>query len=374
MTPSKAPSRRGSRTARCDAGTSTARPPHRSRARATRILRALSPSRAADRVGDPAEEEEALLLATLSAYPDRVGKRRRAHGDTIVFAGGGSGQLAPTSVVKEAELLAALEVADNRRGLPLIRAASAVTAEQLLELFPERIEDHEDVVFEREGERAMRVRSLTYDGLVLDESRSLADGPEAARVLAAAALEIGLAKVCDIDALDRLRRRAAFAAAHDESVPALDDASLERALAELCEGAATFQDLRAARLPELLLSSMSSDARRALNRLAPDRVTIPGRPKGVEVHYELDQPPWIASRLQDFFGMSAGPTVAGGAVPLVLHLDAPNGRAVQVTTDLDGFWDKHYPTIAKELRRRYSRHYWPDDPRAASPRPPGRRR
>jgi ATP-dependent helicase HrpB len=337
------------------------------------ILRALRPSREADRIGDPMEEEEALLTATLSAYPDRVGKRRKKHGDAIVFAGGGSGKLAPTSVVKEAELVAALEVADSRRGPPMIRVASAVTAEQLLELFPERIEDHDEVVFERDRERAIRVRSLTYDGLVLDESRSLAEGPEAARVLAAAALEIGLAKVCDIDALDRLRRRAAFAAEHDEKVPPFDDASLEDALAELCAGAATFDDLRAARLPELLLASMAPEARRALDRLAPDRVTIPGRPKGIPVNYEPDRPPWIASRMQDFFGMSTGPMVADGAVPLVLHLNAPNGRAVQVTTDLDGFWDKHYPTISKELRRRYSKHYWPDDPRSASPRRPGRR-
>jgi ATP-dependent helicase HrpB len=325
-------------------------------------------------VGDPGEEEEALLCATLAAYPDRVGKRRKKHGDAIVFAGGGSGRLAPTSVVKEAELLVALEVADSRRGPPMIRAASAVTAEQLLELFPERIEDHDDVVFEREGERAVHVRRLTYDGLVLDESRSLAEGPEAARVLADAALELGLARVCDIDVLDRLRRRVAFASDRDERVPRFDDESLKDALTEVCAGSATFDDLRAARLPELLLASMAPDARRALDRLAPDRVTIPGRPKGVPVNYEPDQPPWIASRMQDFFGMSAGPTVAGGAVPLVLHLNAPNGRAVQVTTDLDGFWEKHYPTISKELRRRYPKHHWPDDPRTASPRRPGRRR
>jgi len=92
------------------------------------IARALRASRDADRVGDPAEEEEALLLSTLAAFPDRVGKRRQKTGDAIVFAGGGSGRLAPTSVVKEAELVVALEVADNKKGPPLIRAASAATA------------------------------------------------------------------------------------------------------------------------------------------------------------------------------------------------------------------------------------------------------
>jgi len=193
-------------------------------------------------------------------------------------------------------------------------------------------------------------------------------------VLELAALERGLGRICDVDALDRLRRRAAFAAKHDESVPSFDDEVLKRAIAELCEGSSTFADLRAAQLPELLLSSLPRDARRALDRLAPETVVIPGRPKGVLVSYEADRPPWIASRLQDFFGMVEGPAVADGAVPLVLHLNAPNGRAVQVTTDLAGFWERHYPTIAKELRRRYSRHYWPEDPTTAAPRKPGGRR
>jgi ATP-dependent helicase HrpB len=336
------------------------------------ILRALRPSRDADRVGDPREEEEALLLATLSAFPDRVGKRRTKNGDAVVFAGGGSGRLAPTSVVKEAELLVALEVSDSRRGPPLIRVASAVAAEQLLELFPDRVAETESIVFEPETERVVRVRALSYDGLVLDESRALAEGPRAAEVLARAAVAQGLGKICDLDALERVRRRAAFAASHDASIPTFDDETLTRTIAELCEGAATFDDLRASRLPALLLASLPTPARKSLDALAPDTVAIPGRPGGVPVGYEPDRPPFIASRLQDFFGLTLGPTIARGAVPLVLHLNAPNGRAVQVTTDLAGFWERHYPTIAKELRRRYPRHHWPDDPKAASPRKPGR--
>ncbi|KYF58537.1 hypothetical protein BE08_13315, partial [Sorangium cellulosum] len=82
-------------------------------------------------------------------------------------------------------------------------------------------------------------------------------------------------------------------------------------------------------------------------------------------------PPSLASRLQDFFGMAEGPRVAGGRVPVVLHLCAPNQRPVQVTTDLSGFWARHYPAIARELRRRYPKHAWPDDPARAAP--PARR-
>ena len=109
--------------------------------------------------------------------------------------------------------------------------------------------------------------------------------------------------------------------------------------------------------------------RAALGRLAPERVTLPGG-RGVPVHYEAGKPPWIESRLQDFFCMARGPAVADGAVPLTLHLLAPNQRAVQVTTDLAGFWDRHYPALRRELGRRYPRHAWPEDPRTAPAPPP----
>jgi len=93
----------------------------------------------------------------------------------------------------------------------------------------------------------------------------------------------------------------------------------------------------------------------------------------VRVRYAKGQPPWIESRLQDFFGMKEGPRVAGGRVPLTLHLLAPNQRAVQVTSDLAGFWERHYPSVRKELSRRYPRHAWPEDGRRApEKKPPSR--
>ena len=86
------------------------------------------------------------------------------------------------------------------------------------------------------------------------------------------------------------------------------------------------------------------------------------RSKRVPIHYVLDQPPWLASRMQDFFGLARAPAVCDGRVPLVLHLLAPNQRPEQVTTDLPGFWVRHYPALRKQLMRRYPRHQWPEDP------------
>jgi ATP-dependent helicase HrpB len=111
----------------------------------------------------------------------------------------------------------------------------------------------------------------------------------------------------------------------------------------------------------------------ALDRLAPAQLRLPGG-RRVAVAYPPDGDPAVSSRLQDFFGLAESPRVLDGRVPLVLHLLAPNGRDVQVTTDLAGFWQRHYPALARELRRRYPRHAWPDDPLSATPPAPGRPR
>ena len=106
-----------------------------------------------------------------------------------------------------------------------------------------------------------------------------------------------------------------------------------------------------------------------LRNETPERVRLGGG-REVGIHYEAGKPPWIESRLQDFFGASTGPTLCRGRVPVTLHLLAPNGRAVQVTRDLAGFWRQHYPAIRRELGRRYPRHPWPEDGATATPPPP----
>ena len=104
-------------------------------------------------------------------------------------------------------------------------------------------------------------------------------------------------------------------------------------------------------------------ARRLLDEIAPERIRL-ARGRHARVHYEAGQPPSVASRLQDFFGMSQTPAVGRGAVPLVLRLLAPNRRTVQTTSDLAGFWQRLYPQVRKELARRYPKHAWPQDPLA----------
>jgi ATP-dependent helicase HrpB len=265
------------------------------------------------------------------------------------------------------------------RGRPagaVVRLASAVTPEMLLELFPASLRFAEEAAWNPAAERVDGVERLLYEDLVLEEGRAARLDPErAAALLAEQARGRGARAFCEAGALDRILHRVAFAASHAGGALApLGEEDLSAVLRQACQGRRSFADLREAGLEELLLARLPPSGRPALERLAPERVALPsGRTVRVEYAGE-GKPPWIESRLQDFFGMKEGPAVAAGRVPLVLHLLAPSRRPVQVTTDLSGFWDRHYPAIRRELSRRYPRHAWPEDPRTARPPAPRGRR
>jgi ATP-dependent helicase HrpB len=330
--------------------------------------------------GTAAEADSALRIALLAGYPDRVARRVRAGSRGLALAGGGSAELAETSVVRNAEWLVALD-AEERQGPPagprspgapaprggvVVRLASAIEPEWLLDLFPADIVEERGVTWDARAERVQLREAMIWDGLVLHASEG-ADAPEAesTRVLAEAALAAGPAAFAPREALDRWLARARFAASVDGSA-APDDAVVRATIERICQGRRSFAELREAGLLDVLRHGAGIRAAE-VDRLAPERVTLAGG-RGVEVTYEPGKPPAIASRLQDFFGMKDGPKVGGGKVPLVLELLAPNGRAVQVTTDLAGFWERHYPAIRKELMRKYPRHSWPDDPTVFTPR------
>jgi ATP-dependent helicase HrpB len=325
-------------------------------------------------------EEEALLYATLAAYPDRVARRRAPGSDEVLLCGGGSARLAPESVVREAAVLVAVDAEERRgeRGRPggaLVRIASLATQEMLLELFPSSLRFEEQLLWNAEAERVDAVDRLLYQDLVLEESRaSRLDPGRAAALLREQALARGPAAFAAEGALERLLSRSAFAARFaGEALPALTLEDARGALSELCAGRRSFAELREAGLVAAVLARLPPAARPLLERLAPERIALPGG-RSVEVHYPAGgEAPWIESRLQDFFGLAQGPSLAGGRVPVVLHLLAPSRRPVQVTTDLAGFWERHYPAVRRELMRRYPRHAWPEDPRSARP-PPAQRR
>ena len=323
--------------------------------------------RSAHDLSEDAVDRE-LQIAILTAFPDRVGKRRAPRSAEIVFAGGGSGTLAPSSAVIDAELLVAVDVAETgARGQATrvqIRRASAIDPSWLLDHYLDRIVERAEVVWNASKQRVERLTQMTYDGLPIDEHRDVEGarraGRPAAELLAKEALAAGIDKLVDPEELATWRARVAFAAKLNPAITAPTDEGLASVLANACEGAISFAELRATNLLSLLDAGLGPQ-RALVDRLAPTHMDLPRR-RRAPIHYVLDQPPWIASRMQDFFGLARAPAIGGGAVPLVIHLLAPNQRPVQVTSDLPGFWVKHYPALRKQLMRRYPRHQWPEDP------------
>jgi ATP-dependent helicase HrpB len=344
-----------------------------------RILRV--PNSKPEGAGLSDEKETALLISTLAGYPDRVARRRARtseHGASIelLLSGGGTAELAPESVVRAAEFVVAVDAEDRAGGArvparaakTVVRLASKTEPDWLLDLFPDALAEKTEARWNAQGERVELLRRLTYDQLVIDEWRApRAEGPEVTRALAEAALDAGPQAFADAEETERFLARAEFVARTfpEAALPELNTEDVRGALAELCEGRRSFAELReAARgggLVEVLRRRLSPEQSRLLAQMAPERVTL-ARGRQARVRYERGQAPSVASRLQDFFGMREGPRIAGGRVALVLQLLAPSQRPVQVTTDLAGFWSRHYPSVRRELGRRYPRHAWPEDP------------
>jgi ATP-dependent helicase HrpB len=316
------------------------------------------------------DREKALCIALLAGYPDRVAKRVRVGGRQLALSGGGSAELAETSVVRDAEWMVALDaeerIAGARGGGVMVRLASAIEPEWLLDLYADDVKESREVAWNAQAQRVEARESMLWHGLTLHSSERVEPpADEASRVLAAAALAAGYQEFVS-DSLGRWLARARFAASTDPSLVVPDDDAMRATLVKLCEGCRSFAELREAGLFDAVRGAMG---RRAadVDRLAPERVTLAGG-RSVPMRYDAGKPPSLASRLQDFFGMMDGPRVADQRVPIVLELLAPNGRAVQVTTDLAGFWQRHYPAIRKELMRRYPKHSWPEDPTKPAPR------
>ncbi|MES1260153.1 MAG: ATP-dependent helicase HrpB [Acidobacteriota bacterium] len=294
-------------------------------------------------------DDEAIARALLAAFPDRVGRARP--GGTVLLSNGASA----TMTRPPGEFLVALDVDGS-----LIRLACAIEPEWLIDLFPDRVRERNGVEWHRQGERVEAVSALIYDELAIQESRGgTADDEAAARLLAAKVVEAGIERFVNREELDEFLARVEFASEHSGIRPVADEDVLT-ALTDVCYGLRRLSEVEKNAAGLLATLERKLDAA-ALEQVAPARLKLPGG-RTARVHYERGKPPWVASRLQDFFGMKESPRVARGAVPLVVHLLAPNQRPVQTTTDLSGFWVRLYPQLRRELGRRYPRHAWPEDP------------
>jgi ATP-dependent helicase HrpB len=296
-------------------------------------------------------DDEALLLSVLAGFPDRVARRRT--GNQVLLSTGISAEVA--GEMPPYEFLLALDAEDRHENpLPLIRMFARVEPEWLVDLFPDRIQERSSVVWNRITERVEKVSALLYDNLIIEESRVTAPEAEAAELLAQKAFDIGLDCFVEKSALEYFLARLNFAR--------FESPDLLQTLRKLCLGLQSFGDLRdaARNFIPLLKEGLNM---KLLDKIAPLNIRLKNG-RQTKIHYEEGRPPWISSRLQDFFGMQETPRIGPDNTPLVIHLLAPNHRAVQTTTDLAGFWERLYPQVRRELLRRYPKHEWPETPYA----------
>ena len=272
----------------------------------------------------------------------------------------------------EGELLVAVaadEQSSGGRAQGAVRLATQIEANWLLEDYGSHIEMKDELTWNADQERVERREGMAFGAILLDEERSVASiSPEASRMLFEAAKARGVFNTLGSDGWGGLVARLALLREHfpeaglPEVASGVDDAAAER----LCQGRVSFAELQKLDPSQELRHSLDAVGQRLLATETPDAVQLPGG-RRAEIHYEAGKPPWIESRLQDFFGMKEGPRICRGKVALTLHLLAPNGRAQQVTSDLSGFWERHYPAVRRELMRKYPRQPWPEDGANATP-------
>jgi ATP-dependent helicase HrpB len=295
------------------------------------------------------------------AFPDRVSKRRDSSGADWISAGGRGFRLDPASPLAREAWLAVAEVGGVAAGARILAAAPIAQA-TVEALFAERIASGTEVVFDPAsgGIRASHGRRL---GAILlsggQDSRAAPAAIEAA--LLAGVRRHGLALLPWSEAALSLRRRAAFARSSDASLPDLSDgalmATLDDWLPPLLAGKRRLADVE----PD---PPLGWDERRRIDRLAPSHFETPAGSRH-PIDYDAEAGPTVTVRAQALFGLADHPTAGG--IPLVLALTSPAGRPIQTTRDLPGFWRGGWAAVAKEMRGRYPRHPWPDDPAAADP-------
>jgi ATP-dependent helicase HrpB len=327
------------------------------------LLRSVQRDANAERPRDlPADE--VLLRSLLAAFPDRVARRREPGGRRGVMVGGRGVVLAPSSGVLESELFVCVDV-DASRTEALVRQASAVQRDWLpLPL----VSAVTEVMFSEHTERVTARRRLRYEDLLLEESpAAFPYEAEVARVLCNAASE-RLERVLppDDSAAGLFLRRVRWLREWmpELNLPAFDTADLREVLPWLCPGMRAFEDLRRADWLAALQGRLTHQQLQAIEREAPERLAVPSGSQ-IALTYEPGRPPVLALRIQEIFGLRDTPTVAAGRVRVLLHLLAPNFRPQQVTDDLASFWANTYPVVRKELRARYPKHAWPEDPLSA---------
>lgn len=317
---------------------------------------------------NPSLEGRGTAVSIALAFPDRVSRRRDASGERWASVGGRGFKLDPTDPLATAEWLAVGETQGIAAGARILSAA-AIDQASVEALFADRIETKRRFAFDPASGAVEAVRERRLGAIALASGPDPSADPAAfADALVEGVRQHGLSLLPWGEAATALRHRAAFAGKHGWD-GALDDSALAERLDEwlppLVAGKRRLSQIADAALAEALRNLAGWDAMRSLDRVAPERFSTPAGSSHA-IDYAAEAGPTVEMRPQSLFGLATHPTVANGAVPLVLSLTSPAGRPIQTTRDLPGFWSGSWAAVAKEMRGRYPRHPWPDDPASAN--------
>ena len=308
--------------------------------------------------------DEALLRALVAGFPDRVAKRRDATGDKGLMVGGRGVRLGSRSAVQKSPLFLCVDI-DGAGSDANVRHASEVLREWLPESL---ICVGDELFFHPTQKQVVARRRIAFDDLVLEETpTSIVDPVAAADILFQAAqsqLEVLMPYDDDEFSSFLARSRCLGNWMPELTLPLLDDAMMREVLRDLCHGRRSFSELKAAPWLATLQSKLDYALVQTIEREAPERITVPSGSR-IRLVYETGRPPVLPVRIQEVFGLKQTPRIASGRIPVLLHLLAPNMRPQQITDDLASFWANTYPDVRKELKRRYPKHAWPEDPLSA---------
>ena len=303
------------------------------------------------------------------AFPDRVA-RNRGNG-SFVLANGRGAAVEQTSALARTPYIAVAELTGTAANGRILLAAP-ITQEEVEQRFADQIESTEEVSFDRNAMALRARRKRALHAITLSEApMTLLPSAETARVFADGLIAAGLDQLPWSKSLKQWRDRVMFLRkAEGEAWPDLSDDALaisrETWLVPALYDKISLKEFSAGDLTDALMALLPWELRARLDREAPTHFEAPTGTM-LAIDYEAEQGPTIAVRLQELFGLNTHPSIAKGAVPLVLELLSPAQRPVQVTRDLPGFWRGSYAAVRSDLRGRYPRHPWPEDPASAMP-------
>jgi ATP-dependent helicase HrpB len=323
--------------------------------------------------------QEQLSLILLTGYPDRVCQLRNQSKKNISgrkemnLCLGGGALLSHSSVVQDSEFLLAIDAEESSTAISQsdsaqIRICHGIEPEILITAPESFLQESENYTWDSESERVRGTQKTLYGKLVLEEHQIREQTKQYETVLMKQLASSWPKPFDDDSALLYLRTRISLAKNEgcNLNIPYFLGDDFELLLYHICEGKKSFNEILKKSLNEYIEELLNYEDKKILSELFPSTIII-GKGRKVKVHYEEGKTPWIASRLQDFFGTLETPSICKGTIPLVVHLLAPNMQALQVTTDLAGFWERGYMEVKKGLSRKYPRHSWPEDPKIAEP-------